>query len=367
MTMLTLKMGSIGLIMSLLIGGIALQHELENLEDNDLIPKVEYQVASPQTIVSEKKTLADIQIKQTEPVKLIAFGDIMLGRYVETLMNIHGDNYPFARMGDLINNQDIVFANFEGPIVSNHTQTPDFTTSFDFDPKTAQIMANHGFNLVSLGNNHTLDKGLENFQSTIQYLNDAGVYTIGHSREESLNYTYETEINNQKLAFLSFNEAVNPLFDENAAIEATRTLAKDDEKFVVVSIHWGIEYQLQSANFQQEIAHNLIDAGADLIIGHHPHVTQEVEVYQNRMIFYSLGNFIFDQYFSADTQEELAFEMTLNDKTVTYSLIPIQSIKSQPALMEGIAKDNWLEGLANRTYDKNISNDIQNGLLTLQR
>lgn len=326
------------------------------------IPKIQEEVSSETLEIP-----VEIEEDELQEIKILAMGDIMLGRYVETLMNRHGENYPFENIQGLISDQDIVFANLEGPIVTNHTQTPDFTTSFDFDPQIAPLIASQGYNLVSLANNHTLDKGPDNFEGSIKYLNEAGVQTVGHPRNETGDYSYEKEIKGQNFVFLAFNEAVNPVFDSDLAVETVRTAAENKDDFVVVSIHWGIEYQLQSAEFQRILAHKFIDAGADLIIGHHPHVTQEVEVYENSMIFYSLGNFIFDQYFSQDTQEELAFEMSLSSNgDLSYKLIPVKSIKSQPEIMSDSEKSDWLESFALRSSDLNLQTEIREGKIDLK-
>jgi poly-gamma-glutamate capsule biosynthesis protein CapA/YwtB (metallophosphatase superfamily) len=345
----------VGVISALLVGGFLVNKPpQEPALEVSQIPQEEVQELEPEVNIRDKD------------ISILAVGDIMLGRYVETLMNVNGDDYPFANLEGFINDQYIVFANFEGPIVTSHVQTPDFTTSFDFHPRMAQVIADQGFNLVSLANNHTLDKGLENFEQTMVYLTEAGVNSIGHAREESLNYTYETEIEGQKFKFLAFNEAVNPIFSLENAISATNEAAKDEETFVAVSLHWGIEYQLLSAEFQQDIAHQLIDAGADLIIGHHPHVTQEVEVYQDKMIFYSLGNFIFDQYFSQDTQEGLAFEMTLTPQgDLNYELIPIKSKRSQPQVMNESETQDWLNSFAERASAPALQDSIRTGNIKL--
>ena len=98
---------------------------------------------------------------------------------------------------------------------------------------------------------------------------------------------------------------------------------------VIVNMHWGREYEHQYNKRQQEIAQALVDRGADMIIGHHPHVVQGMEIYHNKPIFYSLGNFIFDQYFSADTQEELAVEAVIDGEGMELVLHPLKSRASR--------------------------------------
>lgn len=300
--------------------------------------------------------------KPNAPIKMVAVGDMMMGRYVETLMNANGDDYPFEKVQDLIEDQDIIFGNLEGPIASLHSQTPDFSTSFSFHPRIAEVLASQGFTIVSLANNHTLDRGAQVYQQTVDYLSEQGVASFGHPRDEGADYIYETEIKDTRIVFVGFNEAVNPYFDESKASETIAAKAVDEEAVVIASVHWGIEYQLESYEKQQRIAHSLIDAGADLIIGHHPHVTQEVEIYNDRLIFYSLGNFIFDQYFSKDVEQGLAFEMALyEDGIMEFDLLPIQSEKSQPRLMTGEEKSAWLNEYAERAKEDSLKEQVRTG------
>ena len=324
------------------------------------IQKISEQQALPEPVI---EVIKKVQPKPAEPIRMIAVGDMMLGRFVETLMNRHGEEYPFENISNLIDGQDIVFGNLEGPIATNHVQTPDFTTNFSFDPTVSNLLKEQGFSIVSLANNHTLDKGEDVFLQTQKYLEEAGIAYFGNPRNESDMYRYATNIKDRDLVFLGFNEAVNPFFNEQQALETV--LTESDEVFLIVSMHWGTEYMLESNDFQKEFAHKLIENGADLVIGHHPHVTQEVEVYENKMIFYSLGNFIFDQYFSVDVEQGLTFEMTLDKNLATFKLIPIQSKRSQPEIMTGEARQKWLDGLASRVEDPALAEEVKAGLIKL--
>lgn len=341
------------LIALVLVGGFvfAATVNVEKLADSATLP--------PPIIEVIKK----VQPQPAEPIRMLAVGDMMLGRYVETLMNRYDNDYPFSNLDNLISGQDVVFGNLEGPIATNHVQTPDFTTSFSFKPEVAGLLKRHGFNTLSLANNHTLDKGEDVFLQTQQYLDAAEIAYFGNPRDETNAYRYSRIFEDTEVVFLGFNEAVNPYFNVDQALATVADESEDD--FVIVSMHWGNEYQLVSNDFQQEFARDLIDNGADLIIGHHPHVVQEVEIYNDRMIFYSLGNFIFDQYFSVDVEQGLAFEMTLNEGSVSYKLLPIQSSRSQPEVMNGDDKDKWLEGLASRVKDSDLAEQVREGLVVL--
>jgi poly-gamma-glutamate synthesis protein (capsule biosynthesis protein) len=131
------------------------------------------------------------------------------------------------------------------------------------------------------------------------------------------------------------------IFNQEQANELIKR-AKQEADLVIVNIHWGTEYQHEFGDSQKQIGHEFIDSGADLIIGHHPHVVEGMEIYKGKAIFYSLGNFIFDQYFSSDTQEGLALGAQFDAKGWHFYLFPLLSKKSAVELMKGDNKKNFL-------------------------
>jgi gamma-polyglutamate biosynthesis protein CapA len=116
-------------------------------------------------------------------------------------------------------------------------------------------------------------------------------------------------------------------------VNEIKRLRKEVE-YLIVAAHWGIEYQTYFHPTQQRLAHEFIDAGADVILGHHPHVIQPIEVYNNKLIFYSLGNFVFDQDFSTETMQGLGVGLVLNPQQITAYLFPVEIQGFQPRLLE---------------------------------
>jgi hypothetical protein len=173
----------------------------------------------------------------------------------------------------------------------------------------------------------------------------------------------EKEVNGHDLVFIGLHDTFLNDLDRGAALTLVRDY-KEQKKFVMVSIHWGAEYKLVSNSTQQDFARDLVNYGADVVIGHHPHVVQEIEEYNGSLIFYSLGNFIFDQYFSKDTQQGLALEMTIEKNKLGFELIPVDIIRSQPIVMED-DKEFLLE-LADRSSES-IKLDILNKQIELKR
>jgi poly-gamma-glutamate synthesis protein (capsule biosynthesis protein) len=120
--------------------------------------------------------------------------------------------------------------------------------------------------------------------------------------------------------------------------------AKKQARYVIVNVHWGVEYKRNSRKAEQDLAHWFVDQGVTAVIGGHPHVVQEMEIYKGAPIFYSLGNFIFDQYFSTDTQEGVSVGLTLNDgKVKDVYVFPFYGVKSQVQLMEGERKAKFFD------------------------
>ena len=135
---------------------------------------------------------------------------------------------------------------------------------------------------------------------------------------------------------------------------------------MIVSVHWGVEYTHNPGQRQKDLAHMFIDSGADIVFGHHPHVIQTMEIYNNKPIFYSMGNFVFDQYFSTDTQEGLSVGLVLEKgKTVLY-LFPYSIPRSQPTLMAGDDKINFFEKFISwGDYDEDFKNRIRMGKIEI--
>ncbi len=309
--------------------------------------------SSPTSDQIEATAAATLPESEPAPEPQIAamtfFGDIMLGRNVEALTNKHGQDYLFEKLDNFLTQQSYVIANLEGPIVSDHTQTPTGSFVFSFLDTSANLLARHGFNLVSLANNHTLNQGDDGFLETEAHLDTAGILHMGHPIEMGKDFVVQTTVNDLPITFAGFNMTFN-YDDPDAAVATITQLATASTHPIMVFMHWGTEYELHSNTTQQQLAHRLIDAGADLIIGAHPHVVEEVERYNNKLIFYSLGNFIFDQYFSTDTQQGLAVGITLTaGGDVSAALYPLQSAFSQPELMPEPARTAFLQALAERS------------------
>ena len=303
-------------------------------------------------------------------VYIMAFGDMMFGRYVRTLMDKNGHDYVFERIHSkekpLFANADIVFGNLEGPIKGDGYKSST-SMVFGFPEYVAPLIKNAGFTLVSLANNHAVDQGWDGRNTTIDALNENEVSWCGHPGEADSESVYYTEISGKKIAFICFQDITFKLNQEDSKNLVSEVSKKVD--FLIISPHWGYEYK-NTASFEKQVkmAHDWIDNGADMIIGHHPHVVQNFEVYNDKFIFYSLGNFVFDQYWSKGTQEELGLLIKIINDEVIVDLIPMKSEKSQSYIMNFDERTQWVERFIKYgEYDENMKEMIRSFELKVKK
>jgi|GEM_PF-392092 len=311
-------------------------------------------------IPNSQKNNEQPSIETFEPITVLFVGDMMFDRKVEVLLREKGFNYPFEKISDLLKNNDFVFGNLEGPISKNPTKFSLSALTFAFDAQIIAPLAQSNFKVLSLANNHTLNMYQKGLDETKQLLNAARIDWVG----EPLACSERTVIKGN-LVFLAFNKTFTDCTDDIILQIVKATKDSNPEKFLIVSMHWGAEYQTKSSQVQKDLAHKIIDSGADLIVGGHPHVVEEAENYKGKMIFYSLGNFVFDQYFSQDVQEGLAVRLEIYGSKILYRVLPIEINLSQPQLMEQNKAEQFLKkhnlesiiGINNVKTEKVCDND----------
>lgn len=284
-------------------------------------------------VISKSATynIPEIEVVKEKKATMLAFGDLMLDRQVRIFMNNEGSDYPFKNIEWMFPGNDIVFANLEGTITTNASKTVNLKNKilhFTFDPSVASMLSGYGFNVVSLANNHAYDFLRDGFLQTKKYLDEAGISYFGdpYNKEE---LSVIKEVNALKIAFIGYHEfytsTTTPILEEIKRV-------KNEADVVIVAPHWGYEYERIHSDFQTKRAREFIDAGASMVIGAHPHVIQPIEIYKGKPIFYSLGNFVFDQNFSFDTTHALALQIIIDNSAAQIELIPIDIIQSQVSL-----------------------------------
>lgn len=281
--------------------------------------------------------------KPKEPVSTLitAVGDIMLSRHVGTKIRQANDTtLPFKYTADILKSADIAFANLESPF---YDQGEPITEGMIFkaEPNTIEGLVFAGIDVVSLANNHFGNQGNKGMLYTFNWLKSHNIsYSGGGALISEAKKCAPIEKNGIKFCFLSYADmtatgtpdiytaddkypGLNPYYD-NTDIESDIANAKAEYDVVIVSFHWGNEYQLKQSDRQTEIGRRAIDAGASLVIGHHPHVIEPYEQYKNGYIFYSLGNFVFDQMWSEETRKGEIAKIYFKDKNIEkVEVIPI--------------------------------------------
>ncbi|MFA6548042.1 MAG: AmmeMemoRadiSam system protein B [Candidatus Magasanikbacteria bacterium] len=272
---------------------------------------------------------------------ILNFGDMMLDRSVKKQIDANGGGeYIFKTLAGqedrFFQGMDIVMANLEGPFANSRRATTK-SIAFRFDPALISTLKKYNFSLFNLANNHSLDMSARGFEESKTNLKNANIDFYGQQYTVGDNSLLIKQVGDFKFGFIGLDDTVNKIkiSEVKKLMDKTKTNGAD---FVVVNVHWGEEYKEISNTRQRQLGHSLIDLGADVIIGHHPHVVEEMEIYKNRPIYYSLGNFVFDQYFSVPTQQGLGvglvFEEKNGQKSISNYVFPLEGIKSQVRQMK---------------------------------
>lgn len=290
-----------------------------------------------------KETVHILEIEEVTEVEkkektLLFVGDIMLSRQVNTKMENYNDyTWPFLKVTDFLNEADMVIANLESPFLKNTKTYAVNTGSFSFkaNPLAVAGLKIANIKVISLANNHSINQGKQGIVDTIEILKENNILHAGAGLDE--NKAREPALikdNQDTFAFLSYAYPQ----DYSLATEDRHGLAgmdvdkmrtdianlKNDDSInlIAVLMHAGTEYVLEPNWQQKEFARAAIDAGADIVVGHHPHWPQIFEYYKDKPIIYSLGNFVFDQMWSPETRQGLILKLIWRDNIQELSLIP---------------------------------------------
>jgi poly-gamma-glutamate synthesis protein (capsule biosynthesis protein) len=285
-----------------------------------------------------------------EEIVITAVGDIMLAGKWTPLLRKNGYERSFHGVRKELASSDINLANLESPIAVSGEEYSEKKFRFRAEPQVAKALRTAGFNLVTLANNHSMDFGGEALAETFQYLSDNGIAWIGAGRnltEARKMVLYA--IKGKKVAFLGYSLTQPVEFFAGQGrlgtapgyerlVTADIISARRQADYVIVSFHWGKEASGTVQSYQRIAAHKAIEAGADVIVGHHPHVLQGIERYKNGIIFYSLGNFIFaSKSITADVSAMIRLKLT--DERREAEVVPLDVLNRrggfQPQLLTG--------------------------------
>jgi poly-gamma-glutamate synthesis protein (capsule biosynthesis protein) len=285
--------------------------------------------------------------KDPDQIQMAFVGDILLASGVETIMKQNGYDYPYKDVKDFLQKPDLSIGNLESSVTDRGTLLKK-EYNYRSPPLALPALAEAGLDIVNLANNHVMDYGTEGLLDTLVHLEKAGIQHIGagHDAAEAFKPVI-VEKKGMKIAFLGFSHVVpntswkagvkHPgvadAYDYKAPVLAIEK-ARAQADLVVVITHWGVERTDTPVAYQTELAHRFIDAGADLIIGGHPHVLQGIEAYKGKWIAYSLGNFIFTTNHVKETLETFILNASCSkDRKCTLHAIPVFTQYAKPQIM----------------------------------
>ncbi|MBO5151238.1 MAG: CapA family protein, partial [Methanobrevibacter sp.] len=283
-------------------------------------------IAAFATFFNGSNSLVNVEPK--EDVSIAVTGDVMFARNMPGVLSL--DSSPFSGVSDVVSNVDLLLINFENAATSSGDALKG-DVPLKCDPSYVPLAKANNNTIATLANNHVCDYGIDGMHDTIKYLNDAGITTVGAGdNENDAHKAVSKDINGRNITVLNYMDSNNfaeysyealpyangssPGYSAYDSADAQKQISDargNGSDFIIASLHFGNEYSMSPNQDQEKIAHELIDNGADIVIGAHPHVPQGIEMYKGKPICYSLGNFMFD----------LGTESTLNDYMVRIDLV----------------------------------------------
>jgi poly-gamma-glutamate synthesis protein (capsule biosynthesis protein) len=286
-----------------------------------------------------------------ETVEMLFGGDVTLTwGYLELVPDPYRDiKWPFRRLEGFFSEMDVVMVNCENAITDKDTPT-EKQFNFRMDPALVHAFSESGIDIVNLANNHVFDYGPEGLADTLAALDKAGVRHVGAGMNlREARAPVIMDIKGRKVAFLGYGNysAAGP-DKPGVAYRFKSHVRKDIEEVkrdgadvVVVNFHWGIELEPEPQDSDRELAYLAIDSGADVVIGHHPHVLQPVEIYKGKVIAFSLGNFVFGGNSKRPRDSMLLQVSVANNNDVSYRIVNIridpQETRYQPYITDIVA------------------------------
>jgi len=273
-------------------------------------------------------------------IKISAVGDIFFGDYtislgfgIKSSIKKHGFEYNFKHVVNCFKNKDIVIGNLETITSDIGIDERNIKTIICRGEKgSVNILKHAGFNVVNIANNHILQHGVDPFYDTINELRSKGIDVVGLKGEgESTCASIIKNIHGKRVGILGYS-LVNENYYKGSLLYASGGKEgilhdiielKKNTDYIIVSCHWGLEFIDRPSLNIQRLARKMVDAGASIILGHHPHVVQGIERYKNSLILYSLGNFLFDFLWNRRARETMIANLFISDHGIDYEILPV--------------------------------------------
>jgi poly-gamma-glutamate synthesis protein (capsule biosynthesis protein) len=284
-------------------------------------------------------------LKPPKKTRILLGGDVMLSRHVGRLARAaHDPASPMRDLAPVLRSADIAFVNLEAPF-SDRGPVMEHGMIFKAEPEMIAALQTAGLSIVSTANNHARDCDRYGVEFTLSWLNQHGIMAVGTApTAEAAHAGMVVERNGLRFGFLAYtfdqSNGNHRDIDDRIASMDVKTMQADVARMLVgradvaiVSMHAGTEYRPHPNSQQIEFAHAALDAGATVVVGHHPHVTQPWECLNNGVIFYSLGNLVFDQFQRIETQHGALAEVVFSGKTLeSAALLPVDIVRTVPRL-----------------------------------
>ena len=298
---------------------------------------------------------------QADTLTIAAVGDIMLGHRAEAYLEKYGPGYPFVNILPVLRQADVAVGNQECPISIRGEAVPDKKFTLRVGKLGVAALKEAGIGVVTLANNHILDFGPLALQDTLTALTENNILFAGAGMDlADARAPALIKVKGKTIAFLAYSltfplefyasgnrPGTAPGYADYVRTDIARVRSKAD--LVVVSFHWGAELMTAAKGYQVELGRKAIDWGADLVLGHHPHILQELESYKGKLIAYSLGNFTFGSE-SDKTNTSIILLCTFRGKTLErVEAVPIDvnnyRVAYQPRLLTGKPAQAVVEGI----------------------
>jgi len=302
-----------------------------------------------------------------EPIHLVFAGDAMMDWSVKEAIHEKGPDYPFQYVREEVSAADLAFVNLETAVTKHRVKDTNQIYNFKSDPISLSGIKNAGFDLVSIANNHVLDYKQQGFLDTLQHLEQTGLRYVGGGRNKERAYAAQIfEIKGQKIKILAFSRFIPTVewFAQTGQPGVAEAYHKDSvlpvikreragADYLLVYMHWGVEKTHTPEQWQREYAYQMIDAGADAIIGSHVHVLQGYEFYQGKPIAYSIGNFLFPDYVKGAKADTGLLKVTLRNGKVEMAFKPYLIKRNQIVSQDQIYEQKQLK------FIEAISKDVE--------
>ncbi|CAM4059816.1 CapA family protein [Paenibacillus alkaliterrae] len=307
-----------------------------------------------------------------ERISLSFVGDLLVNEYVSAVTQREGYNYLYQPSLLYLSEPDLTAGNLEYPVTDRGVPVEGTPYVFKGSPETLPSMRDAGFDVLSLANNHTLDQGVEGMLDTMKHLDDAGISHMGAGSNDTEAFMpLIKEVRGTKVAYIGISRiipfvswkadkrvaGVAETYETKRAVAAIAK-AKEQADIVVVMVHWGKERSDRPLPYQHDFGKQYIDAGADLVIGSHPHVLQGFEMYKGKWIAYSLGNFIFTSYPKGTAAETGVLDaLCTKDGDCDLKFHPMITVKAQPTPLEADAAKALFDRLTSISFGVKLRED----------